>query len=78
MNILQYLKGTNDKSIYYNKHSKLIGYSDSDFTNDEKTRRFTGGCIFLIGNSPIPWKSLLQKNLKMPIFEAEFVVQKSI
>jgi len=31
MYILQYLKSTKDKSIYYNKNSKFIGYSDFIF-----------------------------------------------
>jgi len=31
MYILQYLKSTKDKSIYYNKNRKFIGYSDFIF-----------------------------------------------
>jgi murein tripeptide amidase MpaA len=61
MNILQYLKGTKNKSIHYNKDNKFIGYSDSDFANDEKTRRYINGYIFLLGKSPISWKSQLQE-----------------
>jgi len=73
MNILQYLKGTKNKSIHYNKNNKFIGYSDSDFANDEKTRRSTSGYIFLFGKSPISWKSQLQKNVTLSTAEAEFV-----
>jgi len=57
MHILQYLKGTINKSICYNKRNRFIGYSDSDFASDEKTRRSTRGFIFLLGDSPISWKS---------------------
>ena len=65
MNMLQYLKGTKNKFIYYNKNNKFIGYSDSDFANDEKTRKSTSGYIFLLGKSPISWKSQLQKNVTL-------------
>ena len=73
INILQYLKGTKNKSIHYNKDNKFIGYSDSDFTNDEKIRRSTSGYIFLLGKSHISWKSQLQKNISLSTVEAEFV-----
>jgi len=41
MSILQYLKGTKNKFIRYNENNIFIGYSDSNFANDEKTRRST-------------------------------------
>ena len=47
MYLLQYLKGTISNSICYNKRSRFIGYSDSDFASDEKTRRSTSGVYFL-------------------------------
>jgi len=53
MSIFQYLSGTKDKFIHYNKNNKFIGYSDSDFANDEKTRRSTSGYLFIFGNSLI-------------------------
>ena len=73
INILQYLKGTKNKSIHYNKNNKFIRYSDSDFANDEKTRRSTSGYKFLLGKRPISWKSQLQKNITLSTAEAEFV-----
>jgi hypothetical protein len=39
MYILQYLKGTINKSICYNKRNRFIGYSDSDFASDEKNKK---------------------------------------
>jgi len=50
-----------------------MGYSDSDFDNDEKRRWSTSGYIFLLGKSPILWKSQLQKNVTLSTAEAEFV-----
>lgn len=44
--ILKYLKGTQEYGIKYTKdaiHPNLIGYSDSDFANDQDTRRSTTG-----------------------------------
>ena len=71
--ILQYLKGTNNKSIYYNKRNRFIGYSDSDFASDEKTRRSTSSFIFLLDDSPISWKSQQQRCVTLSTAEAEFV-----
>jgi len=73
LTILQYLKSTKDKSIHYNGDCKLVGYSDADFANDESTRKSTSGYIYLLGNSPISWKSQLQRNITLSTAEAEFV-----
>ena len=52
--ILQYLKSTIHKSIYF----KLVGFSDADYANDDFTRKSVKWIIFffLLGNSPISWK----------------------
>jgi len=73
LTILQYLKSTKDKSIYYNGDNQLVGFSDADFANDESTRKSTSGFIYLLGNSPISWKSQLQRNITLSTAEAEFV-----
>jgi len=73
LQILQYLKGTKTNSIYYNRNNNFRGYSDSDFANDEKTRRSTSGYIFMLGESPISWKSQLQKIVTLSTAEAEYV-----
>jgi len=71
--ILQYLKSTINKSIYYNGKNRLVGFSDADYANDEATRRSVSGYIFLLGNSPISWKSQIQRNVTLSTAEAEFV-----
>ena len=73
MYILQYLNCTKNKSIYYSRNSEFIGYSDSDFANDETTRKSTSGYIYLLGDSPISWKTQLQKTVTLSTAEAEFV-----
>jgi len=73
LTILQYLKSTKEKSIHYNGKNKLVGYSDADFANDENTRRSTTGYIYLLGKSPISWKSQMQRNITLSTAEAEFV-----
>lgn len=73
MMILQYLNSTKDKLVHNNGETKLIGYSDSDYANDENTRRSTSGYIYLIRNSPISWKSQLQRIVTLSTAEAEFV-----
>ena len=39
----------------------------------KKTRRSTSGFIFLLGDSPISWKSQQQKSVILSTAEAEFV-----
>jgi len=48
------------------KKTEFIEDSDSDFASDEKkkTRRSTSGFIFLLGDSPISWKSQQKKKKK--------------
>jgi len=48
-------------------------YSDADYAEDKETRKSTTGYIFLNGNSPISWKSQLQKCVTLSTVEAEFV-----
>ena len=71
--ILQYLNSTKEKSIHYIRDKNISVYSDADFAEDEETRKSTTGYIFLNGNSPISWKSQLQKCVTLSTAEAEFV-----
>ncbi|KAG4100114.1 hypothetical protein H8356DRAFT_1345990 [Neocallimastix lanati (nom. inval.)] len=47
----------NNKNSLNNKRS----LEEENFTSDEKTRRSTSGFIFLLGDSPISWKSQQEK-----------------
>ena len=71
--IPQYFNSTKEKLIHYKGYKNIMVYSDADYTEDKETRKSTTGYIFLNGNSPISWKSQLQKCLTMSIAETEFV-----
>lgn len=72
---IRYLKGTRESKIMYRKNYdvNLIGYSDSDYGGDVDTRRSTSGIIILLNDSPIIWKSRLQKVVALSSCEAELV-----
>ena len=63
--ILKYFKSTKDYSIHYKGKKILRAYCDADFAGDEIKRRSTLGYIFVLGNSPISWKSIIQKNIAL-------------
>jgi len=68
IHILQYLKGTINKSISYNKRNRFIGYSDLDFCKWWKKKKQEDSLAVLfsylvIGDSPISWKSQQQKKV---------------
>ncbi|ORX82024.1 hypothetical protein BCR32DRAFT_292926 [Anaeromyces robustus] len=44
-------------------NTKLVGYSEADFSNDEIIRRSTHVYVFLLEKSPITWKSQIQRNV---------------
>jgi len=73
MNIIQYLKCTKNKSIYYSSNNESIDYSDSDFACNELTRKSNRGYIYLLRDSPISWKTQLERNVTLSIAKAEFV-----
>ena len=73
MSILQYLNGTKNKSIHYNKNNKFIGYLDSDFANDEKTRNLQVDIYFYLEKALFHGNLSYRKTLTLSTAEAEFV-----
>lgn len=75
--IVRYLKGTQRHGIKYIKYdglsSDLIGFSDSDFTEAVKTRRFTRGYVFRLSNGPVTWASNKQTSVSLYTAEVEYV-----
>ena len=59
--VLQYLKGTKEFEIKYDRNSDawLIGYSDSDWGENRDDCHSTSGHVFLMANSAISWASQL-------------------
>ena len=52
--VLSYLKGTIDFRLIYEKgvrNLQIIGYSDSDFSNDVEERKSTSRQVFFLGDS---------------------------
>lgn len=73
--ILKYLLGTANHGITYKRqvHLDLIGFSDSDYASDCKTRHSTTGYVFKICGGPITWTSKKQTSVCLSTTEAEYV-----
>ena len=73
--IMQYLKGTLDAQIVYqrNGNSKLLGYSDSDFASNPGDRKSVGAYVFRLADGPISWQSKKQSTIAWSTTEAEYV-----
>uniref|UniRef100_A0A3Q7H6H9 Reverse transcriptase Ty1/copia-type domain-containing protein n=1 Tax=Solanum lycopersicum TaxID=4081 RepID=A0A3Q7H6H9_SOLLC len=53
--------GTSDVGLIYGGDTQclVIGYSDSDYTEDIDTRRSMTGYVFTLGGSVVSWKATL-------------------
>jgi hypothetical protein len=72
--VLQYVYNTRETILVLGgKLARLVGYSDSDFAGDERTRKSTSGFILFLGNGPIVWYSKLQTIVAQSTAEAEYV-----
>ena len=73
--ILQYLKGTREFKIKYDRSSDagLIRYSDPDWGENSDDCHSTSGHIFLMANGAISWESQWQKMVALSVGEAEYM-----
>ena len=73
--VFRYLQNTKDYMLTYRRSDKLeiIGFSDSDFTGCQDSRKSTSGYVFLLAGGAIPWKSAKQTLVASSTMEAEFV-----
>jgi hypothetical protein len=84
--VLQYLKSTADFRLHFTGNgigtgigididiaNSLVGYSDSDWTNDSADRKSQGGHVFLASNGAVSWQSRKQGLIAMSTLEAEFI-----
>jgi len=85
--VLRYLKATSNLCIHYRRlpHSELsaVGYTDSDWARNLKTRKSVGGCIFglgytnrnqkLVTSGLVHWQAKSQSVVALSTFEAEYI-----
>ena len=72
--ILRYLKSAPGKGLLFSKNgiSNIEGYIDSDWADDQTTRRSTSGYFTFVEGNLITWKSKKQKVVARSSAEAEF------
>ncbi len=56
-----------------NEKVKLVGYVDADFAGCKRTRKSTGGWLFLINGTPVSWSSKRQSTIASSTTEAEYM-----
>jgi hypothetical protein len=85
--VLRYLKTTSDLRIHYRRlsNSQLsgVGYTDSDWAGNLKTRKSVGGCVFSLGytnsnqelvtSGLVHWQAKSQSVVALSTLEAEYI-----
>jgi hypothetical protein len=54
-----------------------MGYSDSDWAGDRDDRKSTTDYLYLLGSTPITWRSQKQPCIALSSTEAEYVALSS-
>jgi len=71
--LLRYLQGTSDLGILIQPTDlQLVGYSDASWGDNPDDRTSTTGYVFLLGGTPISWKSKKQATPALSTCEAEY------
>jgi hypothetical protein len=75
--LLRYLRETIDLSIRYSPHkesnNQVIGYSDTDYTNNKYNRKSVSDMVFILNSGPISWRSKKQKSVSTLTTKAEYI-----
>jgi hypothetical protein len=73
--ILRYLKESIDVELILdgNKELRLNCFADADWGQDVNDRKSISGSIFLLGGTPIYWKSKKQQTVALSSTEAEYL-----
>jgi len=77
--LVRYLATTADYGLTYNGEHEgdmephLVGFTDSDWGNDQDTRRSTTGYVFRMAGGVISWKSKRQPTVALSTTEAEYM-----
>jgi hypothetical protein len=73
--IIRYFAGTLDHGLYYPRcpgEAHLVGYSDSDHTDDIDTSKSTSEILFF-GKCLVSWQSVKQQVVALSSCEAEYI-----
>ena len=75
--VLRYLKGTVNYKIAFKSRNtevgnNLVAYVDSSHADDIDSRRSRCGFLIYFDDSPISWKTVLQKRLALSTAEAKY------
>ena len=73
--LLRFIRTTRDRKLILNRSgqpARLLGYSDANHAPIEEDRKSTAGYVFMLGGSPIAWRSALLKNVTISSTEAEY------
>ncbi|XP_040940098.1 secreted RxLR effector protein 161-like [Gossypium hirsutum] len=73
--VMRYLQRTKDYVCTYKRSDLLevIGYSDSDFSGCQDSRKSTSGYIYLLAGGVISWKSVKQTFVASSTMATEFL-----
>src|SRR5713101_1599000 len=71
--ILNFVQGTRTHGIFYKAKFDLdlIGFTDSDWEDDNIDRKSTSGYVFMLAEGPISWSSKKQSAIALSSTEAE-------
>ena len=74
--VMRYLQRTKDSALVYRKSDQLdiIGYSNSNFTRCQDSRRSTSGYVYLLAGGAISWKSVKQTLIASSTMAAKYIV----
>jgi hypothetical protein len=74
--IICYVAGTLDHGLYYPRcpgEAHLVGYTDSDHTDDIDISKSTSGILFFFGKSLVSWQSVKQQVVALSSYKAEYI-----
>jgi hypothetical protein len=74
--IIRYVTRTLDHGLYIPRcpgEAHLVGYSDSDHTDDIDTSKSTSGILLFFGKCLISWQSIKQQVVALSSCEAEYI-----
>ena len=73
--VMRYLKRTKDFMLTYRRSDSLeiFGYSDSDFSGYQDSKRSTSGYVFMLARGVISWRSAKQTLIASSTMAAEFI-----